>query len=138
VRYRRRLHVLRASRAEGLCLNRDASCISKRSLQRAIIFYNEVYFSHIEPESMSGGTDIKPRAVASWDLSQVLLTIGTFHGNHRVQTVARIGQVSTQCASNYLEKQGFQWGYQRAIVKQCVSDQSLDQDMLRCSLMQLG
>ena len=87
---------------------------------------------------MSGGTDIEPRAMARWNLSQVLLTIGTFHGNHRSQTVARIGQVSTQCASNRLEKQGFQRGYQRAIVKQCASDESLGQDMVRCSLMLLG
>jgi len=76
--------------------------------------------------------------VASWNLSQVLLTVGTFHGNHRIQTVARIGQVSTQCASNRLEKQGFQRGYQRAIVKQCVSEESLGQGMLRCYLMHLG
>ena len=87
---------------------------------------------------MSGGTDIEPRAMASRNLSQVFLTIGTFYGNHRIQTVARIGQVSTQCAGNRLEKQGFQEGCQRVMVKQCVSDESLGQDMLRCSLMHLS
>jgi hypothetical protein len=130
--------VLRASRAESLCLNRDASCVTQRPLQRAIIFHEKIDLAYIKPESVSGGTDIEPRAVASWNLSQVLLTIGAFHGNHRIQTVARIGQVSTQCDCNRLAKQGFQRGYQRAIVKQCVSEESFGQDMLRCYLMHLS
>jgi len=107
VRCRCRLHVSPASRAESLCCNRDASCVTNRPLQRGVIFDKKVHLSDIEPESVSGGTDIEPRAMASWNLSQVLLTIGAFHSNHRIQTVARIGQVSTQCASNRLEKQGF-------------------------------
>jgi hypothetical protein len=103
-RYRRRLHVQLASRAQRLCCNRDASCVTKLPLQRAIIFHKEIYLSHIEPESVSGGTDIEPWAMASWNLSQVLLTIGAFHGDHRVQTVARIGQVSKRNACIHCEK----------------------------------
>ncbi len=127
-RYRRRLHVSPASRTQGLCLNRNASCVTQRPLQRSVILHKEIHFSHIEPESVSGGTDIESGAMARWNLSQVFLTIGTFHGNHRIQTVARIGQVSTQCASNRLEKQGVQQGYQRVIMTQCASDESCGRD----------
>lgn len=138
IRDRLRFHVIAALRANGLCLNRDTSRVTHRPLQRGVILHKKIHLSHIEPEAVPGGTDIELWAMACRNFNKILLTIGAFHSNHRIQTVARIGQVSTQWPSNRLEKQGFQRGYQRAIVKQCMSEESIGQDMLRCYLMHLG
>jgi hypothetical protein len=78
---------------------------------------------------VSGGTNIEPRTIAGRNLNKVHLTVEAFHGEHRVQTVARIGQVSTRNASNRFERQRFQDGYQRAIMWQDESDDRLN-DML--------
>ena len=96
VRYRLRLHVISALRAQCLCPNHDASAVTNRPLQRGVILHEKIYLSHIEPESVSGGTDIEPRTMACRNLNKVLLTIETFHREHCAQTVARIRQVSKQ------------------------------------------
>src|SRR5207247_9918325 len=57
----------------------------------------------------------EPRTMACRNFNKVLLTIETFHGEHRVQTVARIRQVSTRNACNRLERRRFPQGHQRAI-----------------------
>ena len=56
--------------------------------------------------------------MACRNLNKVHLTVETLHGEHRVQTVARIGQVSTRVARNRLERWRFPQGHQRAIMWQ--------------------
>jgi hypothetical protein len=114
LRYRLRLHVISASRTQCLCPDRDASGVTNRPLQRGVILHEKIYLSHIEPESVSGGTDIEPWTMACRNFNKVLLTIETFHGEHRVQTVARITQVSTRYPCNRFERRRFQHGPQRA------------------------
>jgi hypothetical protein len=113
--YRLRLHLISASRTQCLCPDRDASGVTNCPLQRGVILHEKIHLAHIEPESMSGGTDIEPRTMACRNFNKVLLTIETFHGEHRVQTVARIRQVSTRNACNRLERRRFPQGHQRAI-----------------------
>jgi hypothetical protein len=122
LRYRFRLHVIPASRAQCLCPDRDASRVTNRTVQRGVILHKKIHLSHIEPESVSGETDIEPRTMACRNLNKVLLTIETFHGEHRIQTVARIRQVSTRNAYNHLKRQRFQHGHQRAIMWENESD----------------
>jgi hypothetical protein len=100
LRYRLRLHVVSASRTQCLCSDRDASGVTNRPLQRGVILHEKIHLSHIEPEPVSAGTDIEFRTMACRNFNKVLLTIETFHGEHRVQTVARIMQVSTRYACN--------------------------------------
>jgi hypothetical protein len=107
VRYRLRLHVISASRTQCLCPDRDASSVTNSPLQRGVILHEKIHLPHIEPESVSGGTDIKPRTMACRNLNKVHLTVETLHGEHRVQTVARIGQVSTRKARNRFERRRF-------------------------------
>ena len=111
-RYRLRLHMISAARTQCLCPDRDASGVTNSSLQRGVVFHEKNHLSHIEPESVSRGTDIEPQTMACRNLNKVLLTIETFHGDHRVQTVARIGQVSKRKAYNRFKRQRFQDGYQ--------------------------
>ena len=49
--------------------------------------------------------------MACRNLNKVRLTIETFHGEHGAQTVARIGQVSTQKAHNHFERRRFSQGH---------------------------
>ena len=116
LRYCLRFHVVSASRTQCFCFDRDASGVTNRPLQRGVILHEKIHFSHIEPEPVSGGTDIEFRTMVCRNFNKVLLAIETFHGEHRVQTVARIRQVSTQHACNHDEKQRFQRGHQRAIM----------------------
>jgi hypothetical protein len=115
VRYRLRLHVIPASRTQPLRPDRDTPGVTHRSLQRVVILHEKIHLSHIEPEPVSRGTDIEPRTMACRNLNQVPLTVGTFHCEHRVQTVARIWQASTRNACIYFEKQRFAYG-QRSIM----------------------
>ena len=118
VRYRLRLHVISASRTQCLCSDRDASGVTNSPVQRDVILHEKIHLPHIEPEPVSGGTDIKPRTMACWNLNKVLLTVEAFHGEHRVQTVAKIGQVSTRKARNRVKRRRFPQGHQRAIMWQ--------------------
>jgi hypothetical protein len=111
LRYRLRLHVISASRTQCLCPDRDASSVTNRPLQRGVILHEKIHLAHIEPESVSGETDIEPRTMACRNLNKVLLTIETFHGEHGAQTVARIGQVSTQKAHNHFKRRRFSQGH---------------------------
>jgi hypothetical protein len=98
------LHVISASRTEGLCPNRDTPCVTHRPLQRGVILHKEIHLSHIEPESVSRRTDIEPRTLVCRNRNKILPTIGAFHGDHRVQTVARISQVSKRNTCIRFEK----------------------------------
>ena len=122
LRYRFRLHVIPASRTQCLCPDRHASDVTNRPLQCGVVLHEKIYLSYIEPESVSRGTDIEPRTMSCRNFNKVLLTIETFHGEHRVQTVARIRQVSTRNAYNRLKRQRFQHGHQRAIMWENESD----------------
>jgi hypothetical protein len=62
------------------------------------------------------------------NLNKVLLTVETFHGEHRIQTVARIEQVSTRNACIHLEKTEVSAWPSVAIMLQDESDSRPDQD----------
>jgi hypothetical protein len=129
VRDRLRLHMISASRTQCLCPDRDASSVTHRALQRGVILHEKIYLFHIEPESMSGETDIEPRTMTCRNLNKVLLTVETFHGGHSVQTVARIEQVSTRKACIHLEKNEVSAWPSVAIMLQDESDSRPDLDI---------
>jgi hypothetical protein len=116
VRYRLRLHVISASRTQCLCPDRDASSVTNSPLQRGVILHEKIHLPHIEPESVSRRTDIEPWTMACRNLNKVLPAIEAFHGDHRVQTVVRIRQVSKRNACIHMEKTVVSHGHQRAIM----------------------
>jgi len=63
------LHVISASGTQFLCSDRDTSGITKSPVQREVILHEKIHLPYFEPESVSGGANIKLRTLAGRNLN---------------------------------------------------------------------